>query len=60
MESLDEQKAHKHRIIFDPMGLEVVVKEVNKHIVALQQKNVNIIRKKHFMGEYLRQSQFCW
>lgn len=42
MENVGEQSDCKRKMKFEAMELEVLVKEVNKHITELQQRNLNI------------------
>ncbi len=46
MENLGEQSDHKHKMKFEAEELEVLVEESNKHIAELQQRNLNITRRK--------------
>ena len=57
MESLDgKQDGCKRKMKFDQLQLEVLVEDTNKRIDELQQRNLNITKKKkqRNMGEYLR------
>ncbi len=45
MENLGEQSDHKCKMKFEAEELEVLVKEANKHMAELQQRNLNITRR---------------